>query len=133
MIGRDQRAASFERSLGHVPGHSDGEDKGHMYTDRPYITPDSRETEATAQQWIVMANALDSGSAQAEFLRSIDRQGRRVWTLDARAAASVLSFETEQEAGIYIAGKFSARQIDQYGIQPTAFYPLAKGGDHGKA
>lgn len=116
MTNRDRRDQSFERvALGHVAGHSDGEDRAHFYTDRPYIQ-DAREMTAAAPAWIIMAQ-FDGCS---NFFRERNGRGYNVWTLDARAAEVVRSFDSEDEAGIYIARMFSETEINQFAIQPTA-------------
>lgn len=118
MTDRDRREASYERATHGV--------RNGVIVDASYWrhVDDARATDAGVAQWIIMGNLGGS----YEFLREVDRAGRSVWTSDARAAASVLAFETEYEAGIYIARTFPSTTINRDVIQPTAFYPLLADG-----
>lgn len=105
MTNRDRRDQSFERAA------------GILTREQLAIADDAREAAAAAQRWIVMAQF----DGLSNFYRERNGRGLNVWTMDPRAAASVCAFDSESEAGIFIAGRFSAREIDQFAIQPTAF------------
>lgn len=131
MTDRDRRDQSFARARGHfavcfdpVPAGRPCFKCGALPGACRCVEEDARETAAAAGQWIVMGQF----DGIYNFFRGRNGRGFNVWTLDDRAAASVRSFESELEAGQFIAATFSEREINQFTIQPTAFYGGGRNG-----